>query len=131
MRPARAIRVQVVRAEAKRPKGPVSVVISGPSVTGLGSGLSGVHVLQTAGDDTFAAAGTANVTVVVIDLDQYGLATLRDLHTLFPEIRLIALSDNPKTLGRAVVLGATVALPTSTPSQQLAALIGRLALQAR
>jgi DNA-binding NarL/FixJ family response regulator len=105
-------------------------VISGPSVSGLGSGLTGVHVLQTAGDDTFAAAGTPNVSVVVIDVDQYGLGTLRDLHTLFPDIRLIAVSDNPKTLGRAVVLGATVALPSTTPSQQLVALIGRLALQA-
>jgi adhesin/invasin len=127
---ARAIHVQVVGPDAKRPKGPGSVVISGPSVSGLGSGLTGVHVLQTAGDDTFAAAGTPNVSVVVIDVDQYGLGTLRDLHTLFPDIRLIAVSDNPKTLGRAVVLGATVALPSTTPSQQLVALIGRLALQA-
>ena len=110
---------------------PLLVVVSGPSVAGLGSGLNGVRVLQTAGDDTFSAAASGNVSVAVIDVDQYGLATIRDLHTLFPDLRLIAVSDNPKTLGRAVVLGATVALPSSTPSQQLAALIGRLALQAR
>jgi hypothetical protein len=129
---ARAIRLQAVRPGDPLRKGSVSVVISGPSVNGLGSGLAGVRVLQTAGDDTFTAAATpgANVTVIVVDVDQYGLATIRDLHTLFPEVRLVAVSSTAKVLGRAVVLGATVAVPPSTPSQQLAALIARLALKA-
>jgi hypothetical protein len=92
-----------------------------------------VHVLQTAGDDTFVAVGApdANVKLIVVDVDQYGLGTIRDLHTLFPDVRLIAVSSNARVLGRAVLLGATVAVPPSTPSQQLAALIARLAVKPR
>jgi hypothetical protein len=129
---ARAIRVRVVRQNAPLRRGPGSIVIFGPSVTGLGSGLTRAHVVQTTGDDTFMTAGTlgANVSVIVINIDQSGLAMIRDLHTLFPEVRLVAVSGNRRTLRSAVALGATVALPATTPSRQLSTLIGRLALRA-
>jgi hypothetical protein len=42
----------------------------------------------------------------------------------------VAVSGNLRTLRKAVVLGATVALPATTPSRQLSTLVGRLALRA-
>jgi len=130
---SRAIHVQVVERGARVPKRPVQVVVSSQTMQGLVPGLSGVRVVATAGEDTFAAAGTlgANVGVIVLDVDQYGLAMLRDLHTLFPNVRLVALSTSSTRLARARALGATVALPTSASPPQIAMLIDRLALLAR
>src|SRR5207302_10264835 len=86
----RAIHVQVVKPGTRASKRPVEVVVSGKALLGLGSGQPGVRVVTTAGEDTFAAAGTldANVGVIVLDVDEYGLAMLRDLHALFPNVRI-------------------------------------------
>jgi hypothetical protein len=130
---SRAIHVQVVKPGGRVPKRPVLVVVSSQTMQGLVPGLSGVRVVATAGEDTFAAAATlgANVGVIVLDVDQYGLPMLRDLHTLFPNVRLVALSTSSTRLARAKALGATAALPTSASPPQVAMLIDRLALLAR
>jgi hypothetical protein len=127
------IHVQVVAPGTHAPKRPVQVVVSSQTMQGLVPGLSGVRVVSTAGEDTFSAAGTlgANVGVIVLDVDEYGLAMLRDLHTLFPNIRLVALSASSTKLARAKSLGATVALPASASPPQVAMLVDRLALLAR
>jgi DNA-binding NarL/FixJ family response regulator len=51
---------------------------------------------------------------------------VHDLRTVFPGIPIIALTDDPQKLSRAVAAGATVALPRSTPPDQLAKVVRRL-----
>ncbi len=80
-------------------------------------------------ENTFRA--TANVSrdvvVIVIDADQAGIATIRDLHAVFPHVRILALSGDPVLLAHAVPAGATVALPSSTSAALVAKTVERLA----
>ena len=94
----------------------------------LGLGPSDTHVIKSVPDDTFALAGASNrnVQVIVVDVDQYRLSFVHDLRTVFPELKIVALSNDPALLSRAVPAGATVALPTSTPPQVLAKIVRRL-----
>jgi hypothetical protein len=121
------MRVQVVRS-AGRAKLPIEVVLSGHKQLSA----PGLRVVATTADGAFDRAGDlrANVSVIVYDVDQNGLKTLRDLHAVFPAIRIVALSTDPLTLARAMKSGATVAVPTGTPNAALSALVGRLALLA-
>ena len=94
----------------------------------LGLGTADTHVIKAEPDDTFALAGSSNqnVQVIVVDIDAYGLSFVHDLRTVFPELRIVALSDDPTRLSRAVPAGATVALPKSTPPSVLAKVVQRL-----
>jgi hypothetical protein len=87
------------------------------------------RVVATSGESTFALTGdpARNVEVVVIDADQYGIDLIRNLRTVFPSVRLIALSSDPKMLLRAIKAGATIALPKDTPSVKLAKVVSALA----
>jgi DNA-binding NarL/FixJ family response regulator len=51
---------------------------------------------------------------------------VHDLRTVFPSIPIVALTDDPQKLARAVAAGATIALPRSTPLDQLAKVVRRL-----
>src|SRR5205823_925259 len=42
-----------------------------------------------------------NVAVVVVDLDKQGLALVHNLHTVFPSVRIVAVTKNPANLGPA------------------------------
>jgi hypothetical protein len=78
-------------------------------------------VAQSRADAVFALAASPsrNVRVVVADVDEYGLAFVGDLHTVFPALRLIALAEEQNTRTRAVKAGAVLALPRSTPPHEL------------
>ena len=65
--------------------------------------------------------------MVVVDVDRYGLELVRDLRTVFPTLRIIALTNDPRRLAQSVRAGAAVAVPRSTPPKDLAKLINRLA----
>ena len=62
-----------------------------------------------------------------MDVDQFGVGFLRDLHTVFPTLRLVALSSDPATLARAARSGASVTVPRSARVERLARalLLGR------
>jgi hypothetical protein len=115
---------------------PVDVVLTGskiPKDLALGIDSAKTRLIQaTNGDDPFTVTGDPkrNVQVVVVDADQYGLSLVHDLRTVFPNVRLIVLSDDPRKLARAVSAGATLALPRSTPGTKLASVVSRLALGA-
>jgi hypothetical protein len=76
----------------------------------------------------FSLAGDPrnNVQVIVIDADQYTLSMIHDLHTVFPSIKVVALSNDPQRLAAAVRAGATVGLPKTTPARKLAKVVGIL-----
>jgi hypothetical protein len=52
---------------------------------------------------------------------------VRDLHVVFPSLKIVALASGPKTMVGAAKAGATVVLPRSTPPATLAKIIRRLA----
>jgi hypothetical protein len=80
-------------------------------------------------DGVFAAASspTARVQVVIVDADTYGVQLVRDMHTVFPSLRLIALSDDPRIRRTMKKAGATLVLPSSTPPAALSTLAAKLA----
>jgi hypothetical protein len=87
------------------------------------------HVLTTAEEnETFLLAGdtSLNIQAIVVDADRYTLSMVHDLRTVFPNIPIVALTDDPQKLSRSVAAGATIALPRSTPPDQLAKVVRRL-----
>jgi uroporphyrinogen-III synthase len=65
--------------------------------------------------------------VVVVDVDRYGVQLVRDLRTVFPGLKVIAVAQGPRTRAAATKAGATVAVPASTSAAALRALAVRLA----
>jgi hypothetical protein len=112
---------------------PVDVVLAGAAIPkGIALGIDDpqTRVIQAADQNgTFAATASSskNVQVVVVDADQYGLGFVHDLRTVFPSVKLVAITDDPRKLAAAIKAGATVALPRSTPADQMARVIAKLA----
>ena len=52
---------------------------------------------------------------MVVDADRYGVGLVRDLATVFPGVRIIALTNDPRRLAQAIRAGAAIAVPRSTP----------------
>ena len=67
-----------------------------------------------------------DVAVFVVDADLYGAPSVATLRTVFPTTRVVVLSKRASLRARLTRLGA-LALPSSTPAAQLAALVARLA----
>jgi hypothetical protein len=131
----RTVVVDIVRP-GRRPalrRGPVSVVLTGsPTARGgvvrpLARGQT--RAVKADADAAFVvtASRARNVEVVVVDVDRFGLALVRDLRVVFPMVRIVALTDKPRLLVRAIKTGATIALPRSTPDAQLVRIVRRLA----
>ena len=92
-------------------------------------GATKPKVVKAAGEDSAfdaAGAGSNGVQVMVVDVDEFGVRFVHDLHTVFPGLRMVALSRSPKTLAKASKAGATIALPSSVPNSVLADVISRL-----
>jgi DNA-binding NarL/FixJ family response regulator len=66
------------------------------------------------------------VRVVVVDVDEFGVSVVHDLHVVFPSVKIVALAAGPRTMAAALKAGATVVLPRSTPPATLAKVIQRL-----
>jgi hypothetical protein len=124
----RTIRVRIFTG--KRRGGPMQVVIAGSAVSPkLTLGIRTTQIVKTTGEDSAfdaAGAGSSGVQVMVVDVDQFGVAFVRDLHTVFPALRMVALSRSPKLLAKASKAGATITLPRSIPNSVLAAVVSRL-----
>jgi DNA-binding NarL/FixJ family response regulator len=106
------------------------VLLIGPTGRGVRGRLPrNAKVLATAAvDPTFdiAASRTTDVRVIVLDTNQFGAALIRDLHTVFPTVKIVALASTPRAMVTALRAGAAVALPRSTPPSTLARVIQRL-----
>jgi hypothetical protein len=111
------------------PRAPrVEVVLAGDGLK-RGTAPKGTKVVAVAGADAafdLAGASNANVQVIVVDVDQFGVGFVRDLHTVFPSLKIVALSNSSARLAAAMRAGATVALPRSTPPATLAKVVRRL-----
>ena len=110
---------------------PVEVVLSGHAPASAGAKLPTRKpkvVKATGVETTFDAAANrkTDTRVIVVDVDEFGLAFVRDLHTVFPAVKIVALSSSPRTMSRALKAGAVIALPRSTPPAMLAKVIQKL-----
>jgi hypothetical protein len=131
----KTIVVQVVgkRGAAVRPgRRQVEAVLTGGSsisrdvAASVGNNL---RVTAALDEDTWTLTGAAdrNVQVVLVDVDRFGLQLIRDLRLVFPSIRILALTNDPRRLAQAVRAGATIAVPRSTPPRDIAKLLVQLA----
>ena len=79
-------------------------------------------------EPTFDAAASrrTDVRVILVDVDAFGVALIRDLHTVFPSLKIVALTSGPKQMATSLKAGAVVAIPRSTPPATLGRLIQRL-----
>jgi hypothetical protein len=131
----KSIVVQIVKKTRKpvKAKKPLEIVLASTGNNGkeIERGLSnGMAVVPAAVDeDTWSLTGAANhnVEVIVVDVDRYGLQLIRDLSLVFPTVRILGLTNDPRRLAQAIRAGATIAVPRSTPPKDLAKLIQRLA----
>jgi hypothetical protein len=115
------------------PTKPVEVVLAGNPRSrdklALGLASSNARVVPAQIETTFSAAGSTerNVAVIVVDVDRYGVGFVHDLRTLFPSIRLVAVSSSRRTLTQASHAGANVALPRATSASAFGRTIRGLA----
>jgi hypothetical protein len=114
----------------KSPVQKIQIVLAGTAAKGVGGKLGKQKPLLVASaDPTFDAAANRNrdVRVIVVDADELGVSTVRDLHVVFPSVKIVALAAGPKTMAAALKAGATIVLPRTTPPATLAKIIQRLA----
>ena len=119
----KSIVLQIVKKTAKpvQPKKPLQIVLASTGNNGkeIERGLDkGMEVLPAAvGEDawTLTGASNRNVEVIVVDVDRFGLQLIRDLRLVFPTVRILGLTNDPRRLVQAVRAGATIAVPRSTP----------------
>jgi voltage-gated potassium channel Kch len=80
------------------------------------------------GSQVFDATGlrSAFVEAVVIDLDRESVATIAGLRQVFPELRIVALSNSPTAAAYARRAGASIVIMKPTSPELVAALVGQL-----
>jgi hypothetical protein len=110
---------------------PAQVLLAGPAARGInGTFATRKPRLITASsvEPTFDAAANrlADVRVIVVDVDAFGVSLIRDLHVVFPSTKIVALTSGPKQMAASLKAGAAIALPSSTPASTLARVIKRL-----
>jgi DNA-binding NarL/FixJ family response regulator len=128
----RMIRIRIVATTM--PVQRVEIVLAGPAAQSLDDKLGKQKPkVVTAEETTFDAAANRNcdVRVIVVDVDEFGVGMVRDLHTVFPTTKIVALAAGPKTMAAALKAGATIVLPRSTPPATLAKIVQRLAKKKR
>jgi hypothetical protein len=120
----------IVRPHARvHPARVPRVLVVGPTRTTQSFSAGARVQLVTASSEQAYLYGTYHdVGAIVVDADAQGLELVRDLHAVFPETAIVALSRDPARRAAAKRAGA-VAVPASTPQSALARLL--LALAAR
>jgi hypothetical protein len=124
----RTVRFRIVGA--RPPVQKLEIVLAGTAAKVVNGSLGKQKpTVVTSVDPTFDAAANRNrdVRVIVVDVDELGVATVHDLHVVFPSVKIVALAAGPKTMAAALKAGATIVLPRSTPPATLAKIIQRLA----
>jgi hypothetical protein len=127
---SRTLKVSLVTARsanAKPKPNEIELVLSGQTPAGekLRPGRDGTprRLVSVAGvDQTFdvVSASGRKLTVVVVDADAYGTRIVADLRTVFPSVRVVAVSGEPATRALALRAGAVRALPRSVSRGRLA-----------
>jgi hypothetical protein len=137
----RSMVVQIIRsaktaaAQARKSK-QKDVVLAGaglPQKLPSTPAQPGARLVASTSDSAFTLTGDPkrDVQVIVVDADEFPLSLVHDLRTVFPTVRIVVLTDDPKTLSRAIAAGATIALPKRTAAEKLAKAVAALTGPAR
>jgi hypothetical protein len=110
---------------------PARVLLAGPATRGISGTFTTQKpkLISVSGvEPTFDAAASrrTDVRVIVIDVDAFGVSLIRDLHAVFPSMKIVALTSGPKQMAASLKAGAAIALPRSTPASMLGRLITKL-----
>ena len=127
---ARKLTIRLVRTRARNTQ-PVQVLLAGGAATSIRGNFTlrkGRVVSSASIEPTFDAAANrrTDVHVIVVDVDQFGVGLISDLHAVFPSAKLVALTSSPKQMVNSLRAGASIALPRSTPASTLVRVIQRL-----
>jgi hypothetical protein len=127
---ARKLTIRLVRTRARSTQ-PVQVLLAGGAATSIRGNFTlrkGRVVSSASIEPTFDAAANrrTDVHVIVVDVDQFGVGLISDLHAVFPSAKLVALTSSPKQMVNSLRAGASIALPRSTPAPTLVRVIQRL-----
>ena len=83
-------------------------------------------MLEATPETSFDLVARREPAVVVVDVDAYGVQLVRDLHRVFPDTAVIAISQSASSRAAARRAGA-VAVKHSAPAATLRRLVARLA----
>ena len=121
------------KVAARQRRDRIEVVLAGdlPALRSLRARLARTKarvVARTDDDGTFAVASSRSrgVDVAVVDVDDFGTGFVRDLHVVFPQLRLIGIARDARVRSRAVRAGAVLALPRSATAAKVAKAIARV-----
>ncbi|HEY3922171.1 MAG TPA: SwmB domain-containing protein [Gaiellaceae bacterium] len=114
-------------------KAKVLVVAGGSPKTTIKVKVPKAKVQNTAKDNVFNTTfWSRNVAVVVVDIDRQGLAIVHNLHTVFPQVRIVAVTKDPSKLVKARRFGAAAVVLTGSGdtnqivSATVSSLLGRV-----
>jgi DNA-binding NarL/FixJ family response regulator len=83
-----------------------------------------MEVVVTSDSSVFDVAGSSrNVAVIVIDIDDQGVAMVHNLHTLFPAIRIVAVTAHASKAEQAKAGGASAVVISDAPSAIVQAVV--------
>jgi hypothetical protein len=127
---ARKLTIRFVRTRARSTQ-PVQVLLAGGAATSIRGNFTlrkGRVVSSASIEPTFDAAANrrTDVHVIVVDVDQFGIGLISDLHAVFPSAKLVALTSSPKSMVDSLRAGASIAFPRATAAQTLVRVIQRL-----
>ena len=116
--------------EAPLPKREADILLVGaPSISDtLVEQLSARYRVKTVDRVTvFTATSAPNerVGAVVLDAGEAGLSTIRHLHSVFPDLRIVAVVSSPAAGRSAKAAGASVSVVDATSAERLAARLDR------
>ena len=116
--------------DAPLPKREADILLVGaPSISDmLVEQLSARYRVKTVDRVTvFTATSAPNerVGAVVLDAGEAGLSTIRHLHSVFPDLRIVAVVSSPAAGRSAKAAGASVSVVNATSAEQLAARLDR------
>jgi DNA-binding NarL/FixJ family response regulator len=123
-----ALQVGAARAAAARgtARQPVDILFAGKpafaAAVRRSLAISSVRVAPTDLDGAFdlSASSSRDVRVVVVDIRRYGLQAIRDLRTVFPDQRIVAIATDRRLKLRALKAGADAALPPTATAAEVA-----------
>ena len=126
--------VKSIHSLLPRSKKPVYVVMAGTGLPQLPAGTKQVARLVAASDLatwSFTADPKRSPQVIVVDVDQYGVRLVHNLHLVFPMVKIIAVSSHPSQLVRAKRFGATVVLSKTSSPKKIVKIVSQLAQTSR
>jgi hypothetical protein len=118
-RKASTIRLQVKNGQVLL-GGKARVLVVGTATKSMKLVVPKAKVTMTPDSKVYDTAfWSRNVAVVVVDVDKQGLALVHNLHTVFPTVRIVAVTNHPANAQKARRYGASAVIIGGNTTPQL------------